>query len=67
MSNKKYKKIKISKLAVFNIYGNQNVSELFENVDIINDDINKLKYNVSERLPIDLHRLESKIENKISD
>lgn len=67
MSNKRYKKIKISKLAVFNIYGNQNVSELFENVDIINDDINKLKYNVSERLPIDLHRLESKIENKISD
>ncbi len=67
MSKKKYKKIKISKLAVFNIYGNQNISELFENVDTINDDISKLKYNVSERLPIDMHRLELKIENKISD
>lgn len=71
MGKKKYKRIKISQLAVFNIYGDQNICNLFENVESINNDINKLKYDVSEKFPIDLRkfesRLEDKIENEVSD
>lgn len=61
------KKIKISKLAVFNIYGNQNINYLFENVENINNDIDVLKYNMSEKIPIDLNRFESRLEDKIED